>query len=373
MTICVRTNVNDRPCAITDLRNALDPSSAARAVVNNNLALSDQIQFSQILRYLVVDSHQETLEAAEGPEDPLASGLPAQASIVGDGARRQNRPDKRIPLEDRDYRVRRVSDFDEFRENARVAIDSRETPADTPERPSFAFDQEAVTQASSPVHHETRNPGRDQPVVVQPNLTPTAINLVPSDVAQQLSGVGRAITAAGANTGRADGNPETDVPRTVPTATAQGANKLLSSALTDDGFSELPRDIYAATLGRDQRATPTGNTPSAASALKAHQQSDLAQRLGQAAPPMVEVKVTTETQPVKIGPSSNLAPGTQLAALGLDDGIDNSLLSGDNRPNPAPPGLTVADMAMSPMPAVGNRLPISRPRRRQVSILKTAH
>ena len=108
----------------------------------------------------MVDSHQETLEAAEGPEDPLAGVLPAQASIVGDGTRRQNRSDKRIPLEDRDYRVHRVSDFDEFRENANVAIDSRETPADTPERPSFAFDKEAVAQASSPVHRETRYPAR---------------------------------------------------------------------------------------------------------------------------------------------------------------------------------------------------------------------
>lgn len=329
--------------ATTDLTKAMDAVRVAQQVAGNNLQLSDQIQFSRMLKHVMVGSHQETMETAEGPKDPNDYGLPAQASVLTNDQPRNREPDDQVAPEQRDYRTHKVSDVtDDTRSGSSNGGSDNQPTLKQDDRPKLDVDEDGVTQSNSPVSQRSETVVEDEATVeiAAPVAAPTEVT-VPVELVQAV--VPAPATAAQTTVT----STPTEKPAAPTPITSNTAQNSFASALTDDGFSDLALDLYDATRDGGQLKNQGKSSNSAASALRTNQQADLASRLGEAAQPLVQVTVNTDSQTVKPGLGNTLTAGAQLASLDIGDDAGNPSLL-DNKSNGSNSGIDRSGRTVDP-------------------------
>lgn len=278
----------------TELRNNWDATKGFQNAEGNNLALADQIQFSQILKSLVTPP-EKVLAEAQGPASPAERPANPPARDVGG--------DDSAPADPLEGAPRDIADFHpaapERSENAAAPARS--------EAPERRDDGPAPEAQAVPAGRDGKEP---------------QIAELPAEAALRAA---TAIEASGAN--RQARQPALTLPeqaaaqaQTRSAVSARAAADNLSSALTDKNFTDVAKDLHLATQGNDNAQGVRKAGTSAASALVARQAQDLSQRLAGNGPLQVNVTVNDDAAKIRAQPSQALTPGALLAGSGLGEG-----------------------------------------------------
>jgi len=307
------------PVVTTDLLRTLGATQSVPRVDGNNLQLTDQIQFSQILK-VMVDSPEQTLEAAQTPVDPA------------DQVQRSDKAESEFGRQ-----LDRHRDGDAPRETAEPRKDNTDA-AEAAGRPESADRKESPRKNDGSA--ENKAPGRSddgnedlaQTAFADEQSTDAALKdkLVelaeapvgaPVDAAQKAAQT-PAKTAADQAAVRAVTN-NGQAPATKGSLTSKTAAEVLTSALTNDNFSKVGEDLHTAVSDfAKETSAPKAKAPSAANSLVNKQEQELAEKLGKSIFGNTQINVAVENARMNAAPTHTLASTAQLAELAFEDGIN---------------------------------------------------
>jgi flagellar hook-length control protein FliK len=293
--------------ASTDiLRSALDISKGVRGADGNNLALSDQIQFSSILKTLV-DTPEEAMAAAQGEPNPLD---------------RMTRPEPK----ERDTAAPRDDSYDDRPAPKETQQPRNDQPAanDTPRRNDSDDRPKMDTLSDKPAPKENENVAGDDaaddgaaPVLDGKGLE----NGVKDDfvVLTAAANANKPITLTGQAT------------ESHGQVTSQSAQSVISAALTDKNFTKVGEDIHNAVQQNKPEPRVNINAQAAGNALANKQAQDLALKIGNNPNNTVQVSVNVDNGAARSVPNHVLSAGQQLAAMDPNGDGDSLFNNGQQR------------------------------------------
>lgn len=320
--------MNDNVTSAELLRSSLDITKGFRGAEGNNLQLSDQIQFSSIMKTFV-DAPETALEAAQGEPDPFDQ-LVRPEPVERDRSAPRDDTDSRPDNRDADRAGSDQAPVAEAprRDNHDDRPKAPEVSKDT--RPDDKFsqsDDEVVNEPSAPV---VEGEGAEELVTDDFVHLFTRPQAATNDGAVESASLPAAVAGEQA-TRRATSQPG-NAPESHGRVTAQSAANVLSSALTDQDFSNVGDDLHNAVNNSAAERAAKTNTHSAANALANKQAQDLAQKIGQGSQVAVQVTTSDDTTKLRFAPSHTLVNGAQLANLDIDGAGENLLGTSLQRP-----------------------------------------
>ncbi len=295
--------------ASTDiLRSALDISKGVRGADGNNLALSDQIQFSSILKTLV-DTPEETMAAAQGEPNPLDRMTRPEPKERDTAAPRDdNYDDRPAPKETQQPRSDQPAANDAPRRSDSDDRPKMDALSDKPapkENENVAGD-DAADDGAAPVldGKGLENGAKDDFVFLINQPRAQAQNPNVDD------GINQAALAAASNANQ---------PITLPgqsteahgQVTSQSAQSVISAVLTDKNFSKVGEDIHNAVHHNKPEPKVNTNAQAAGNALASKQAQDLAMKIGNNPNNTVQVSVNVDNGAAKSVPNHVLTAGQQ--------------------------------------------------------------
>jgi len=320
--------MNDLFNSADQIRASVDASAVFAGGGVKSAPLSDQIQFSSIFKSFV-DTPQEALAAAQGPAKPFErpenapkpldrdtrSGADDEQRGHYDGDRSDLRSDH-VPAQD----APRAASADDKPRQASVTKDGlREQSSGTLER------------ASS---DDTNTGIGNRPIDVT-NVTDDFTAIVTSPAAAQIAGATDFTktlpTGGGEKAVRQLLSEQVTAQQGKSDITSKSAANIISSALTDNEFTNIGEDLHAAVTKNLKPEAPKTNTHSAADALANRQAHDLSQRLGQNFQAQINVDVDDGAGKQRAVPSQALSNNALLAAQSSSSDGTSFLNSGQQK------------------------------------------
>jgi len=291
-------------------------TSAAKAASQSAGAseqpLADQMQFSTILKHLV-DTPEDTLEAAQAPVDPVEARLARRAE------QKQEARESGPKQTDEEYAPRTNEEISDDRKADAIETASRPSGDDdssaddsrnTDDQPAPAADDDDIEPAADLSGDDIPAPVEETAVTPDPDsaaTTQTAADAVASAAQSQ---------APARSTTTESSQNQTKSAAPVETASVdKGAQSQVSGALTDQDFSDLADDLYRAANSDVKPDKQPKSNNSAASALANKQAQDLAQKLGAGTNIEVQVNVANNAAKPNAGLDQNLTSASTLSQL----------------------------------------------------------
>ncbi len=272
----------------TELAESWDITKGFKKTDRNNLQLSEQIQFSRILKVLV-SPPEKVLEEAQGPAKPFEPhSEPKKAEAPGD------------PLSNLLDRV--ADDLNNF---------APPPPADAEPAPAPVAQDNGPIAKEEPVEKPKMRPDQSKDDLAGQDLPEEAAfqvaaavqgNKTQPKMSEPISQLVQKITAPVKTPGPVNG---------------QTALNNLSSALTSKDFTDVAADLYAASSNKTKSAPVLTTATSAASALARQQSHALSEKLGSNAQALINVNVKPNGTKMRAVPSQNLTPGALLTGSGF--------------------------------------------------------
>ena len=275
-----------------ELLNALDPTKRVGKRDTNNLAATDQIQFStqfsSILRTLV-DTPEKMMDVAAGPAEPKdldrrGEDRPEREVRGAKQTERRREPRKELggDTQRHEPRIERPQPFESAR-----PVDREDAPEEAPSAVAIAPAESTAAHTVAPTADKTF---RDQ-IIAAPK---TIFDATARDGAQPAADQTEQASA-------------TEMPADLEHA----AQSIVAGALTNRQFARVGEDLHDAVDVQPTKISTHAGAQTAANSLKDEQASDLANRLGNVG--AVSVHVDTGNQAAK-------SPSTPLGGFGA--GVD---------------------------------------------------
>ncbi len=284
----------------TDILRTLGVTQSVPKVDGNNLQLTDQIQFSQILK-VMVDSPEKTLEAAKTPVNP-ADKVKGSDKVESEFDRQLDRHrEAEAPREN----------SDSWGENSE-ATDSAGRP-EAANRKDTASNSDNSTDNNTSARSDDGNEDLAQTTFTDKEGTDAALKGELVELAENSAAAQAAVRMV---------NQNSQAPETHGSLTSKTAANILTSVLTDDNFTKVGEDLHTAVSDLAKKApVPKAKAPSAANSLVNKQQQELTEKLGKSLFANTQINVAVENARMNAAPSHTLAPTAQLAELALENGF----------------------------------------------------
>jgi len=310
------------------IRASVDASAVFAGGGIKSSPLSDQIQFSSIFKSFV-DTPQETLAAAQGPAKPF------------------ERPENTPKTPDRTERDNSTEEHRGSYEGERSELSSNHVPAEEAPQPSARDDKPRQASATKDGLREQSNSGLERTIFDDGDVANHNRHIEIASATDGLSAivaspaVSQAINVSELSKSLPSGGDENPIRQFLSEQiagqqgkrdiTSKTAANILSSALTNNDFTNIGEDLHAAVTKNLKPETPKTNTHSAADALANRQAHDLSQKLGHAFQGQVNVDVSDAAGKQRALPSQALTNNSLLAAQ--SSGLDGPsiLNSGEQR------------------------------------------